>query len=293
MKENVFKSFVRDTYRTSSPIPFIITGQAIVFVLLHLVELLSFSEITDKDLFSSLNNQLSLPSSLQTFVMQPWAFFTHPFIYHSIFNILFDCLWLYWIGNMFLSFLNQRQFWMIFGGGLFGGALLYLLIGQVAVLEYGKYWSTTAFGIAALISSTTLLLPTMEVRLFLFGNVKLRTIAIVYLSLELIFISFSNPQAGIPFILTVVYGLIFTHQLKSGKDWSKILNFGMLKKSKKLKIVHKKERESRPTYSSTAHELPSQEEIDQILDKISQSGYDNLTSREKEVLFKASKQDQE
>jgi hypothetical protein len=33
---------------------------------------------------------------------------------------------------------------------------------------------------------------------------------------------------------------------------------------------------------------PNQEEIDAILDKISQSGYDSLSSREKEVLFKAS-----
>jgi len=33
----------------------------------------------------------------------------------------------------------------------------------------------------------------------------------------------------------------------------------------------------------------SQEDIDRILDKISRSGYQNLTSREKEILFKASK----
>jgi hypothetical protein len=32
-----------------------------------------------------------------------------------------------------------------------------------------------------------------------------------------------------------------------------------------------------------------QEEIDRILDKISQSGYQNLTEREKKVLFEASK----
>ena len=32
-----------------------------------------------------------------------------------------------------------------------------------------------------------------------------------------------------------------------------------------------------------------QEEIDRILDKISHSGYDSLTAKEKEILFKASK----
>ncbi len=33
----------------------------------------------------------------------------------------------------------------------------------------------------------------------------------------------------------------------------------------------------------------SQEEIDRILDKISQSGYENLTEKEKKILFEASK----
>jgi len=33
----------------------------------------------------------------------------------------------------------------------------------------------------------------------------------------------------------------------------------------------------------------SQEEIDRILDKISQTGYQNLTEKEKKILFEASK----
>jgi len=37
--------------------------------------------------------------------------------------------------------------------------------------------------------------------------------------------------------------------------------------------------------------IPRQEEIDLILDKISKSGYDSLSKQEKEVLFRASKQE--
>jgi hypothetical protein len=49
---------------------------------------------------------------------------------------------------------------------------------------------------------------------------------------------------------------------------------------------------SKPTRSANVQinrQSPSQAEIDRILDKISESGYDNLTSKEKETLFKASK----
>jgi len=44
---------------------------------------------------------------------------------------------------------------------------------------------------------------------------------------------------------------------------------------------------SNPSRKSTG--LPRQEEIDLILDKISRSGYDSLNKQEKEILFRASK----
>ncbi len=287
MKENVVKSFLRDTYQTSSPIPFIITGQVVVFVLIHIFELISFAEITDSNLFSFFFERLSLPGSFVSFIRQPWSIITHPFIYQGIFDILFDCLWLYWIGNMFLNFLNRRQFWLVFGGGLLGGAVIYMLMGQLNILGRGVYWNTTAFGLAALISSISILIPALEVRLFIFGNVKFRTIALVYLALELIFTGLHNEQAIVPYIAMILFGILFMHQLKKGNDWSAVLQLG---RRKKLQVVHKKE-EPHAFRRRHPYDLPNQEEIDQILDKISQNGYDSLTSREKEILFRASKQD--
>jgi hypothetical protein len=49
---------------------------------------------------------------------------------------------------------------------------------------------------------------------------------------------------------------------------------------------------SEPIKSSQASKKrnPSQEEVDAILDKISKSGYDRLSSEEKDILFKASQE---
>ncbi len=289
MKENVVKSFLRDTYQTSSPIPFIITGQAVIFVLMHIFELVAFAEITDNDLFSFFFTRLSLPASLIALVRQPWAIFTHPFIYHGIFDVLFDCLWLYWIGTLFLNLLSNRQFWMTFGGGLLGGALLYILIGQFAVFQQENYWNTTAFGLAALIGSMVVLAPSMEVRLFLFGNVKFKTIALVYLGLDLIFTGLTNVQAILPYVAMIGYGMAFMYQLKKGNDWSAFVKLG---RRRKLKVIHKKVEVATSSRRKYPSDMPNQDEIDRILDKISQSGYDSLTSHDKEVLFRASKQDQ-
>lgn len=288
MRENTFRSFLRETYNGSSPLPYIVTAQALVFILVHIVDLLSFSEITEQGLFTALHTQLSLPGTLGTFWMQPWSFVTHTLVYNHIFHILFDCLWLYWIGNIFLTFLQKKQFWTVFGTSLFGGALLYVLIGQVGIIPVGQYWNSMSLGLIAIIVSVTTLLPTYEMRLFLFGNVKLRTIAIIYVAFELAFTGWPNPQVVVPILFAGWVGWMYIRQLQSGKDWSKILQ---LKKRQKLKVIHRK--------GATEHienhfsGPPSQEQIDQILDKISKSGYDSLTSGEKEVLFKASKQDQE
>jgi hypothetical protein len=75
-------------------------------------------------------------------------------------------------------------------------------------------------------------------------------------------------------------GFIYTKQLQKGNDMVGAIA-GVFKSKPKMKIVSKNN-------SRNSYDLPRQEEIDSILDKISRSGYDSLTRQEKEVLFRAS-----
>lgn len=258
-----------------------------MFILIHVFDLINLEETSNLNLYSSTIEKLSLPPTFQQLLLQPWALVTHPFIYKGIFNILFDCLWLYWIGNLFLSYLNTRQFLTTYIGGWFIGAVIFLSLGSSGILPAIKVWNTSAFSLAALISSTALLLPNLELRLFIFGNVKLKIIAIVYLGLEFAFLVISSPSAAVGFLCAAVFGFMFILNLQKGNDWSKYFHFRK-KRHKHLKIV---QNDSLNTSSHNRHpqDLPDQEIIDQILDKISVSGYESLTSREKEILFKASK----
>ncbi|MBE8719860.1 rhomboid family intramembrane serine protease [Sphingobacterium pedocola] len=293
MKENVLKSFWRDTYATSSPIPYIITIQVVLFVLTHVVDLLSFSDIVSSNLYDNVVAKLSLPVSFAKFLSQPWSLITHPFIYQGLFNILFDCLWLYWFGNIFLSFLNRRQFLYVFIAGLLLGGIAYLLVGNIPFLANHpeNQLNTNALGLAALISATALLLPTYEIRVFIIGNIRLRTIAIIYLGLQFGFYVISNQPAAIAYLGMVLFGLAFMRELRKGHDWSSFFHKKFARRT--LKIVHKNENaKNTPSHKKSYSEIPNQETIDQILDKISMNGYESLTSSEKEILFKASKQDQ-
>jgi membrane associated rhomboid family serine protease len=285
MKENVLKSFIRDTYKTSSIIPYVITGQVALFILLHIFDLLTFSETTSVDLYSLLTQKAILPGNIPLFITQPWSILTHPFIYTGLWNLLFDCLWLYWIGNLFLNFLNTRQFNTVFLGGISVGAVFFLIVNLIPFFQNENIdWSTSAFGLAAIMGGLVVLVPNSEVRLLLLGNIKLKWIVSIYLGLQFAFLMVTNKPAAISYFLVIGLGIIFTKQLQQGKDWSTIFK----KKNNNLKVV---KRSYTNTSKSTEKEYPDQQQIDQILDKISLKGYESLTSREKEMLFRASKKE--
>jgi hypothetical protein len=69
--------------------------------------------------------------------------------------------------------------------------------------------------------------------------------------------------------------------LKNGRDLS-LMSFYKLEKKSKLKVVHHSKNKSE------ANSENQQKLIDSILDKISKTGYENLSKSEKEVLFKFS-----
>src|SRR5690606_8446410 len=144
------------------------------------------------------------------------------------------------------------------------------------------------FALGALVAATAFLVPQSEVRLFLFGNVSIKTIAIIYISLELIFLALADKAAALAFLTASVWGIIYMSNLKQGRDFSKV--FKRLKRSK-LKVVHTGTSAYRRNVYRNEAGLPNQVEIDEILDKISVGGYESLSSQEKEVLFKASKSD--
>ncbi|MHC8948447.1 rhomboid family intramembrane serine protease [Sphingobacterium hungaricum] len=281
------KDFWRETYKTDSPIPFIITAQVVVFLVVHLFKLLSDTENMSTSVYTWVFEQGSLPNSFAHFIKQPWSILTYSFLYANIFNLLFDCLWLYFIGNTFLNLLNRRQFLTVYCGGALLGGALYLLFNEFPVFSSNSpYLNTSSMALGALIMSTTTLVPRSELRLFLFGNVKLYVLAAIFLILQFGYFFLNDKTAAISYALVILTGYLFMQALKNGKDWSLVFK---KRQKRKLKVVH----HAAKRYASTnkQNELSNQEVIDGILDKISADGYESLTSQEKETLFKASKED--
>ena len=253
----------------------------IVFLILGLLKL-EWLFTRDTAISNWLRDQLSVPALPEQLLYKPWTVVTYMFTHTELFHFSFNMLVLYWFGRIFEDFLNGKQFTFIYlAGGLFG-ALLFLLFYNIfpafAEMKYGSILLGASGSVMAIVVAIATLVPDYSIRLLLFGDVRLKYLALILVLIDVISIAGSNPGGSIAHLGGALLGFIFIKQLQNGNDWSKIFQ-----QRKRLKVV--KNSGTPPLNSSR---VPEQELIDQILDKISRSGYNSLTQQEKEQLFKAS-----
>jgi hypothetical protein len=133
-----------------------------------------------------------------------------------------------------------------------------------------------------------------------FGPVKIKYLVGIYLFIS--FLGSIGPNAGgnLAHLGGALIGFIYAKQLSKGIEigtWVfKSMEFikSFFVKSPTIKVSHRQKRSSSSksatsSGSSSKNTNYSQVEIDKILDKISERGYDSLTKDEKEKLFNASK----
>ena len=244
---------------------------------------------------------VSLSSNPNDLLWKPWSIFTYAFCHSSILHILFNLIMLNFAGRLFLIFFNQKQLLSLyFVGSLFAGIvflLSYMFFPALANVNTSLVGASAS--VMAILFASVSYSPLMNIRLLLFGNVKLWHIALVLIVIDLFQLPMENTGGHLAHIGGAFFGYIYIRLLKKGTDicnWFTLIidtfsSIFVSKKSKPFKKVHR-------TYKAPAEKRASkivtkdkvQQQIDEILDKISQSGYDSLSSDEKEFLFKAGKQ---
>lgn len=266
----------------------------IVFVVFLLVKVFCLLLNLPDPLAYFSSNHLMLPANLSSLLLNPWTIITYMFLHSGIFHILFNMLVLYWFGNIYIEYLGKQKFiYTYFLAGIFGG-LFYVACYNIFPYFNDTVANARALGASAaimgIVFATATLLPNYSIVLAIFGAIRLKYIAFFYLLIDLVGISSSNAGGHLAHIGGALFGFLFIKQLQNGNDWTKYFvkffeKINTIFKRDKLKVAYKN-----PNNISVKKTVVSQEEIDQILDKISKSGYENLSSKEKEILFKAGKQ---
>lgn len=240
---------------------------------------------------------VSLSSDPANLLWKPWSIITYAFFHEGFLHILFNMLMLHFSGRIFTTFFTDKQLLSLYLlGSIFAGAiyiLCYAIFPSLILITTSLIGASGA--VMAILFATASYAPNMQLRLFIFGNVKLWHIALVLIIVDLIQMPQSNTGGHLAHLGGAFFGYIYIRQLNSGNDIGKWLSnlidsVSGQKKQHKFKKVH---RNYAPRQTSTNSKIitkdKSQQQLDDILDKISRSGYDSLTKDEKEFLFKAGK----
>ncbi len=270
----------------------------VVFVIVRVSEVF-FDLSGASSLFRLLFSKLQLPSETGILFTQPWSLVTYFFIHHDFFHILFNMLFLYWFGRIVQEFLNSKRVISLYIlGGLLGG-LLYILIYNVVPFyaDQSSLMLGASAGVFAIVVGVAVFMPNYTVFLMFIGPVRIKYIAIFYVFMSFIGSTGGNAGGEIAHLGGALMGWMYIIQLNKGRDMGtwviSFLNFfqSLFKPQPKIKVTHRSGngKPSRKASKNATSPESEQSEIDAILDKISQSGYESLSTDEKQKLFNASK----
>lgn len=247
-----------------------------------------------------------LPGKFSTLLFRPWTIVSYMFLHLEFMHLLINLLWLFWFGKMFLNYFNGKQLLAVYLIGGFTGAAFHLIVNHLTVSPIPMLGASAA--VMAVVFAVAFYKPERQIYLIFVGPVKIKYIALIVMIIDIMGavsglktgMSFGDGVAHIAHLGGAFYGLLFAYMMRSEKDITKGFNdiidgfvtlFGSSSSQKnraKMKVTRERFGNQKPKSDSEYNQSSAKnlDEINRILDKISKSGYDSLTKKEKEFLFK-------
>ena len=305
-----FGSGIMDEFKNAFKLPdnglmqiiFINVAVFIAFMVTRVVLVLSGGE----SFYNTLLSFVVMPASISIFLHKPWTLITYFFMHEGFMHILYNMLFLYWFGIIIKNFLGGAKVVSLYVlGGIVGG-LFYLLIYNFIPYFQDRVTLSVMLGasagVYAVVVGAATLSPNYTIHLLFLGAVRIKYIALFYVIMSLAQSTGANAGGNLAHLGGAALGFIFIRQLQSGTDlgipvhWFITFVKSFFVHQPKVRVTYKRsasEKASSKTKTSTTKETSastsdvSQEEIDSILDKISQHGYETLSKEEKQKLFNA------
>ena len=301
-------------YRQPKALRTIITINVVVYVVAQFLHLWPTG-------FRFVMEHLALHPVFPDILFEPWQLVTYNFMHTSgglggLLHVGFNMLWLYWIGKEFERMHGSQQFWTVYLTTGIGGGIMCLLLqplfptitGTGVVPVVGA--SASVLGV---LMTVAILYPYKQIGLLFFGVVRLLYVVVGFLIIDaLLMLSTSGTavaahwggalsgflyakvvrdEIGVPSWLAPLFGQKTSRSRRSSSSP------GLLDRLKGLFRI-----ESDGADPSTSPQQPASssdgaparpsnnhsKEVDRILDKISEQGYDALSDDEKQILYDAS-----
>ncbi len=250
-----------------------------------------------------------IPGSFKELIYKPWTLISYMFTHYDFMHLLMNMLWLFWFGKMFLRYFIEKQMLAVYLLGGFSGAFLHLGINYLMKTEgVGIVGSSAA--VMSIVFAVVAFKPNYIINLLFLGPVKIKYIAIVAFVVDILGVAGnikggligSDGVAHIAHLGGSFFGLWFGYSMKEGKDITRSFNnflntfFSWFttskyeKKRAKMRATRgEKFNKPKSDWEYNKDKNDNQAEVDRILDKIKDKGYDSLTKKERDFLFKQKK----
>lgn len=300
-EQNLFDS-LKNAYRFGGMTTRLIFINAAIFLLIQILSVVIRLMMADNSILSVfLNAVFTLNTDLKYFIFMPWGLVTSIFAHFSLWHFVLNMLFLYFSGRMFEQMFDAKRLWYTYlFGGISGGILEIFAHAIFPALQNSQIVIVGASGsIMAIFMALAFYRPNLNVMLFGLFPVRLIFLALFFLLSDLISLGMNDGVAHFAHLGGAIFGAISIRNLSNKNNlMNKIQRWGDTFTSS-LKVIFKpshKQTKRSNTRMKTDEEYnmekkSKQEKIDQILDKISKSGYESLTRQEKDFLFNQSKND--
>ncbi len=298
---NIRNDIYFNIFRSGNIIYRLIFINVIVFVVIGFIEVIFTLFRLNTEFYQEfIWNNLAISSDPLTVIRKPWTLITYMFMHSGFFHILFNMLMLYWFGKIFRDFLGDKKLLSVYLAGGFAGAVLFLIAYETVPLLNSANISAGMVGasasVVAVIVAAAVYLPNYSVFLLFFGQVKLKYLAVFLVIIDVLSLKEGNTGGHFAHLGGAIFGFIYSRQLLRGHDIARWLTdttdfIGSLfsRRFYRPRPRFKVYKNAEKTQPIKENQTELQAEIDKILDKIAQSGYESLTDREKNILFNASK----
>ncbi|TXF88712.1 rhomboid family intramembrane serine protease [Neolewinella aurantiaca] len=253
--------------------------------------------------------------------------FLHQGFFHLLWNMLY-LFWFGRIFGDLLG--DRRVLPLYLLGGFAGFLFYFIAFNVGSFGAGGSYLLGASGAVYCILTATAIFAPDYNIRLFIIGNVRLKYIVFFAIMMQLIGLgSLDNIGGTFAHIGGIIMGILFAFYLRRGTDltepvqnllawiqkkWANLLAPSKEHKQPGPRAAYRSGRsvketagpKKRPSFmrkagetaprakpasnTSARSQMTHQEELDAILDKIKERGYNSLTKEEKDFLFRASNQ---
>jgi len=293
MQNNSIIDFLKSQYKYGGMSVKIIMANAIVFVIMILLKIISELFLAS-GLHNTIGELLSMPGTFEGLLYRPWSIVTALFTHFELGHFFWNMLMFYFTSKLFVQFFgNTRLLSTYIFGGIFGGLihiLSYLIFPYFANQVPASIVGASA-AVSAIVGALVFYKPELKVKLFFTIEVPFWVLGLLFIAGDLINLTAEDGVAHFAHLGGVAFGIISVLKANQHSNFmnklDKLISTKFtFKKQPKMKVYRNSDAKKMTDEQYNSNKAGKQQQMDAILDKISAHGYERLSQREKDFLFK-------